>query len=159
MSPPSKIGVLLINLGTPDDPSPKKVGAYLREFLMDPFVLDIPAFFRWFLVNVLIVPKRAEASSLLYKKVWNEDGSPLRFHSANLKASLQNELGDAFQVSLGMRYGNPSIRSALAELLEGGIDRLLVLPLYPQFSLAATKSSSLAACASWGCVLRNVLNL
>ena len=137
----SKIGVLLINVGTPDDPSPKKVGKYLREFLMDPFVIDIPTILRWFLVNFLIVPKRAKASSKLYKKVWDENGSPLRHHSENLSRALQTELGERFVVSLGMRYGNPPLKGAIQDLLKAGVESLLVLPLYPQYSLAATKSS------------------
>jgi ferrochelatase len=76
-----KIGVLLMNLGTPDDPSPERVGEYLREFLMDRHVIDIPGVVRWILVNQIIVPKRAPASSAAYRKVWTERGSALKLHS------------------------------------------------------------------------------
>ena len=108
-----KIGVLLMNLGTPDDPSPEKVGEYLREFLMDRHVVDIPTQIRWVLVNHLIVPRRSYASSSAYSKIWTDRGSPLKFHSEDLATSVGERLGDKFEVRLAIRYRSPSIMSVL----------------------------------------------
>lgn len=134
-------GALLINLGTPTAPEPAEVGSYLREFLMDPLVIDIPYFLRWFLVNVMIIPRRAKASSLLYKKIWTDRGSPLLYHSVDLTEKVQRVLGESFPVELGMRYGAPSIGDAIARLKARGVKKIVALPLYPQYSLAATESS------------------
>jgi len=134
-------GLLLINLGTPDSPEPKKVGNYLREFLMDPFVIDIPKLFRWILVNILIVPKRSHDSAKLYKKVWTAEGSPLLVHLKNLEQKLKFKLSQHYEVVGAMRYGSPSIQSAIKDLKQKGIHDIVVLPLYPQYSLAATESS------------------
>jgi len=139
-------GALLINLGTPADPSPGAVGTYLREFLMDPLVIDIPYLFRWFLVNVAIVPRRAAASAKLYQKIWTDRGSPLLYHSMDLAKRVQGILGDEFPVELGMRYGSPSIETAIKKLRERGAKNLVALPLYPQYSLAATESSIAKVC-------------
>src|SRR5215471_11652883 len=109
-------GVLLINLGTPDAATPDAVGRYLREFLMDPFVIDLPAPLRWFFVNVLIVPRRKYQSADAYQKVQMSEGSPLLVHTRALAHNLAqrlNDAGDQYVVEYGMRYGNPSIRSAL----------------------------------------------
>lgn len=134
-------GVLLINLGTPSSPEPKDVRTYLKQFLMDPYVIDIPAPARWFLVNALILPKRPITSSEAYKKIWTDRGSPLLFHSLDLVKKVQRALGNSYAVRLGMRYGNPSIESAIDSVIQAGATSLSVLPLYPQFSLAATESS------------------
>jgi len=134
-------GALLINLGTPTGPEPRAVGSYLREFLMDPLVIDIPYLLRWFLVNVIIVPRRAHASSLLYKKVWTDRGSPLLYHSLDLTEKVQKVVGEGFPVELGMRYGHPSIPEAIEKLKKRGVTKIVALPLYPQYSLAATESS------------------
>lgn len=108
---------------------------------MDPFVIDIPKVFRWILVNLLIVPKRSHDSSKLYQKVWTEEGSPLLVHLQNLEKKLKVKLSDRYEVVGAMRYGKPAIQKAI-ELLKGkGITDILVLPLYPQYSLAATESS------------------
>jgi protoporphyrin/coproporphyrin ferrochelatase len=139
------LGICLINLGTPDAPDSLAVGKYLREFLMDPLVVDIPWVFRWFLVNIVIVPKRSEASSLLYKKIWSDaksgEGSPLLHHTLNLASKLQTNFGSRAVVVPAMRYGSPSIESALKILKEANVSRILACPLYPQYSLAATLSS------------------
>src|SRR5204863_3643443 len=114
-----KTGILLINLGTPDAPTPEAVGRYLREFLMDPFVIDLPAPLRWFLVNVLIVPRRKYQSAAAYQKVQLPEGSPLLVHTRALAhevARLLNEADDDYVVEFSMRYGNPSIKSALQNL-------------------------------------------
>ncbi len=136
----SRVGLLLINLGTPASPEPTDVGRYLREFLMDPYVIDIPWPMRWLLVNS-IVPRRKHSSSALYRKIWTEEGSPLLVHTRSLAGKVQSHLGDGFLVRPAMRYGQPSIAGALKELLNAGVDRLIAFPLYPQYSRAATKSS------------------
>lgn len=131
-------GVLLINLGTPDEPSPEAVGRFLREFLMDGFVLDIPAPLRWPLVNIAIVPRRRKQSALLYQKIHSDRGPALLVNTRELAEKVTAQLGATngrrYVVKFGMRYGNPSIGAALADLQSEGLDRLLVLPLYPQYA-------------------------
>src|ERR1041385_4740126 len=128
-------GVLLINLGTPDDPSPAAVGCYLREFLMDPFVIDLPAPLRWLFVNVIIVPRRKYQSAEAYQKVQLPGGSPLLVHTRALAQRVAQRLhGEDFVVEFGMRYGNPSIRSALQNLKARGAAQTIVAPLYPQYA-------------------------
>src|ERR1043165_522731 len=104
-----KEAILLINLGTPDDPTPSKVGKYLTEFLNDKRVIDIPSPGRFFLVNMAIVPKRKHASSKLYEKIWTKEGSPLLLNGMELKNKVQKELGENYIVELAMRYQTPSI--------------------------------------------------
>jgi ferrochelatase len=140
-SSPSRTGVLLINLGTPDSSASRDVGRYLREFLMDPYVIDIPYVLRWFLVHFLIVPRRSRASGKLYEKIWTPQGSPLKIHTVALADKVQKALGDAFVVRPAMRYASPSLSHALTELKKAGVDKIVALPLYPQYSLAATESS------------------
>lgn len=130
----NRTGVLLINLGTPDAPTPEAVGRYLREFLMDGFVIDMPAPLRWFLVNVLIVPRRKYQSAAAYQKVQMAEGSPLLVHTRALAQKVAGELGDEYVVEFAMRYGNPSIRSTLAKLKDAAVERIIVLPLYPQYA-------------------------
>ncbi|WP_413290173.1 ferrochelatase [Bdellovibrio sp. HCB337] len=135
-------GVLLINIGTPNSTSNGDVGRYLREFLMDEEILPIPAFFRWILVNIGIVPRRASASAKKYRSIWTSEGSPLMVHSLGLQKNLQHALGsDDYQVEIGMRYGDPSIATALNKFKSQGIEDLYVLPLYPQYCRATTESS------------------
>ena len=136
-----KIGVLLINLGTPEKPEPSEVATYLKEFLMDPWVLDIPFLVRWILVHWIIVPRRSRASASQYQKVWTERGSPLLFNTIDLAEGVRRKLGDPVVVEVGMRYGQPSIESAILKLCNEKVDRLIAFPLYPQYSLAATESS------------------
>src|SRR2546421_7262557 len=107
-----RIGVLLINIGTPDEPTPEAVGRYLREFLMDEHVLDMPFMKRWLLVNRVIVPRRKHYSAEHYQKVHTAEGSPLLVHTKKFAAALGTELSkdqDGYVIELGMRYGNPSI--------------------------------------------------
>jgi ferrochelatase len=130
------VGILLINLGTPDDPSTSAVRRYLREFLMDGRVLDINFFARAALVNLVIAPFRAPKSAHAYQQIWSEDGSPLLAHSQALARAMQAALGQGFQVALGMRYGRPSLESALGELAD--CERVIALPLYPQYASAST---------------------
>ncbi len=135
----SKKALLLLNLGSPASPEPKDVGEYLKEFLMDPFVIDIPAVFRWILVHWLVIPKRSYASSELYKKVWTEKGSPLVNFTKELTEKVQRLLGEQTDVRFCMRYGSPSIESVVDELKDHS--EITLLPLYPQYSLAASESS------------------
>lgn len=136
-----RVGLLLINLGTPDAPHTPAVRRYLREFLSDPRVLDMPALLRFLLLELVILPRRPRASAAAYQKIWSPEGSPLLVHGRALAGKVQALLGDAVQVELAMRYGNPSIASALDRFAEAGVSRLVVFPLYPQYSSAATGSS------------------
>jgi protoporphyrin/coproporphyrin ferrochelatase len=136
-------GLLLVNLGTPESPHPADVGKYLKQFLMDPLVIDIPWPARAVLVHLFIVPSRSKSSGKLYEKVWGKDGSPLLKHSRDLCHVVAGKL-EGTPVELAMRYGNPGIRPALGRLIARGISKLVVLPLYPQYSLAATLSSERA---------------
>jgi ferrochelatase len=137
-------GVLLINLGTPDAPTPDAVGRYLREFLMDPFVIDLPAPLRWFLVNVIIVPRRKYQSAAAYQKVHLPEGSPLLVHTRALAqevARFLNESEENYIVEFGMRYGNPAIKSALEKLKASGVSRIVVCPLYPQYAESSFRTA------------------
>ncbi|MBI2269918.1 MAG: ferrochelatase [Bacteroidetes bacterium] len=136
-----KTGILLINLGTPDSPSTADVRKYLTEFLNDPRVIDINPIARFFLVNAIIVPFRASKSAKLYQQIWTEKGSPLLIHGQSVKEKLQDALGDNYIVELGMRYQSPSIDSALADLREQKVSKIIVLPLYPQYASSSTESS------------------
>ncbi|CEK11434.1 ferrochelatase [Legionella hackeliae] len=135
----TKNGLLLINLGTPDNPEPLAVRRYLREFLADKRVIDLPAPLRYLILYLIILPFRPKQSAHAYQAIWTKDGSPLLIHSRNLQSKLQQHLGEQWTVALGMRYGNPSLESALKEL--SNCDHITVLPLYPQFSSAASGSS------------------
>ncbi|MBI2712077.1 MAG: ferrochelatase [Bdellovibrio sp.] len=137
----SPTGVFLLNLGTPRQPTPGDVRAYLKEFLMDPYVIDIPGPLRWLLVHGIILPKRPASSARAYQKIWTERGSPLLFHLEDLVCGVQKVLGESFHVIGGMRYGNPSIRDGLEKFKKLKLDKVILFPLYPQYSLAATESS------------------
>jgi protoporphyrin/coproporphyrin ferrochelatase len=141
MPPKDRVGLLLVNLGTPESPKPGDVRRYLREFLSDPRVIDIGAVPRWLLLNLFILPFRPRASGRAYEKIWTERGSPLLFHGLDLLTKVQKRCGDGVVVSLAMRYGNPSIEDALARFRAEAVDRIVVFPLYPQYSAAATGSS------------------
>ena len=137
----SRTGALLLNLGTPDSPSVPDVRRYLREFLNDPRVIDIPALGRWLLLNLIILPFRPKKSAAAYAKIWTPEGSPLLTHSRALADAVGRELGPDWVVELGMRYGQPSIASALERLREARVSQLVALPLFPQYSEAATGSA------------------
>lgn len=137
----ARTGLLLINLGTPESPDPGHVRTYLREFLSDPRVLDVPTWKRKLVLELLILPFRPKASGEAYSKIWTDRGSPLLFHTEDLGRKVQARLGDSAEVAIAMRYGNPSISSGLARLWEAGVERVVVFPLYPQYSSAATGSS------------------
>jgi len=141
VSSSDKPGLLLINLGTPASASAADVRSYLREFLWDPRVIDIPAWRRWLVLNLLILPVRPRQSARAYSKIWTERGSPLLFHGQDLAAKVQERFGEVAVVDLAMRYGRPSIPEVLERLCRRGISRIVVFPLYPQYSSASTGSS------------------
>jgi ferrochelatase len=142
-------GLLLVNLGTPDAAETGAVRRYLAEFLADPRVLDgLSALGRWLLLHGVILRTRPARSAAAYRKIWGERGSPLLYHSLDLRDAVARQLGETWKVALGMRYGRPGLGAALAEL--EGCDRLVVLPLYPQYSSAATGSSIEAVMAELG---------
>ncbi len=130
--------LLLVNLGTPDAPTTPAVRRYLRQFLSDPRVIDIPALARAALLNFVILPFRSSKSAEAYRKIWTPRGSPLLSFSQDLAAAVAAQM-PGWKVELAMRYGNPSIASAIGKL--GPVDRLVVLPLYPQYASASTGSS------------------
>lgn len=134
-----KYGVLLINLGTPKDHSRKQVRKYLKEFLNDKRVVDLPWLIRKILVNFIIIPFRSKNSAEAYQKIWTNEGSPLLVNSFKLLHALSKRFNNELNIELGMRYGTPSIKDALEKL--DNVDNLIVLPLYPQYSSAATGSS------------------
>ena len=138
----STIGLLLVNLGSPEAPTPEALRPYLKEFLMDPEVIDIPRPLRSLLVNLLIVPRRSKFSAQLYRKIWTDEGSPLLTNSRLFATAITHELRgeDDLHIALGMRYGNPSIRDALDQLPLNELDRLIVFPLYPQYAQSSTRT-------------------
>jgi len=136
-----KTTVLLINLGTPDSPSVGDVRSYLSEFLNDARVIDIPWLLRKILVNLIIVPFRAPKSARIYEKLWTGRGSPIMFHGESVKALLQERLGPDYTVELAMRYKNPAISDVLERIRKANPDRIIVLPLFPQYASASTGSA------------------
>jgi ferrochelatase len=136
-----KTGVLLINLGTPDSPAVGDVRSYLSQFLNDPRVIDIPWLPRKLLVNFLIVPFRAPKSAKIYKKLWTPEGSPLLYNSEKAKGLLQASLGGDYEVHLAMRYKNPSIPDVLETMRKKNYEKIVVLPMFPQYASASTGSA------------------
>jgi len=136
-----KTGILLVNLGTPDAPTPRALSRYLNQFLTDPRVIGYPFLKRQLLVRGIIVPLRHRKSAKMYEQIWTEKGSPLLFHSKDLREALQVRLGDEYVVALGMRYQNPSIKSGLKELEMEKISRLIILPLFPHYTSTTTGSA------------------
>jgi ferrochelatase len=135
----SKTGVLLINLGTPDSCHSKSVYTYLKQFLNDPRVIDLPKFIRYFLVNGIIIPLRYKKSAHAYQQIWTSDGSPLLINGQHLVNAVREVFDESVQVELGMRYGNPSIASAVDKLKN--CQKIIAIPLFPQYSSAATGSA------------------
>ncbi len=133
--------VLIINLGTPESTEVKDVRKYLKEFLSDRRVLSIPALIRYLVLRLVILPFRSKKSAAAYRKVWLSDGSPLMVYSRKLADNLQIEFKDSAKVFLAMRYGKPSIGSALTEIYNQNFTSLQVIPLFPQYSSAATGSA------------------
>lgn len=139
--PQPKVGVLLVNLGTPDAPTPSALRRYLGEFLSDPRVIEIPRLVWMFILHGIILRVRPKKSAKLYQGVWTSEGSPLLVISKQQQQAIQAQLGVGYSVKLGMRYGNPSIASALRELQKEGVRKIIVLPLYPQYAAPTTGSS------------------
>ncbi|MEA5405915.1 ferrochelatase [Arcicella sp. DC2W] len=135
-----KTGVLIVNLGTPDSPNTPDVRKYLREFLMDGRVIDIPYAFRWMLVNLIIAPFRAPKSAKVYKELWTERGSPLKFYGEDIEKMLQAQLGEDYDVKLAMRYQSPSMDAGLELFKKSGYKKIIVVPFFPQYASASTGS-------------------
>ena len=135
----TKKGLLLINLGTPDDPGYLSVFKYLRQFLMDPKVITVPYILRFILVSLIIVPFRAFSSGKIYKKIWTEDGSPLIVNTSALTDKVSKKVPH-IEVEFAMRYQSPSIEDKLKKLISQNLDEIIILPLFPQYSTATTGS-------------------
>ncbi|WP_319591683.1 ferrochelatase [uncultured Draconibacterium sp.] len=140
-----KTAVLLMNVGSPDKPTVPAVRKYLTEFLNDERVIDLPYLLRKFLVNAIIIPFRVKNSTKLYQQLWTKNGSPLIYISDELKHKLQEELGDDYEVFMGMRYGNPGYKAALADIKKKGFEKLILLPLFPHHAMSTTETSLVAA--------------
>ena len=137
----SKIGVLVAQLGTPQAPTARALRPYLRQFLSDPRVIDLHPL-RWYpILYLFVLTRRPARSAALYANIWTDEGSPLMVHSQAQTRGLQERLGAEYRVVLGMRYGEPSIARAVQSLEQEGIERILVFPMYPQFSCATTGST------------------
>ncbi|MGD8207356.1 MAG: ferrochelatase, partial [Thiohalocapsa sp.] len=141
---PESLGVLMLNLGTPDAPTPTAVRRYLSEFLNDPRVVEVPRPIWWLVLHGVILRVRPARSARAYQAVWTERGSPLldiaQRQAAGLRERMEQRLGKSARVELGMRYGRPSVAESLARLKEANVRRLLILPLYPQYSGTTTAS-------------------
>jgi ferrochelatase len=136
---PLRVGLLLSNLGSPDSPSVPDVRKYLKQFLNDPYVIDLPKWVRKLLVDGLILNTRPKNSAEAYGKVWTAQGSPLLMHTRALTEKSKQAL--PFPVEFGMRYGTPSIESGVRKLIDQGINHIIFLPLYPQYSFAASETA------------------
>ncbi|HEX2605173.1 MAG TPA: ferrochelatase [Oxalicibacterium sp.] len=138
-----KTAVVLMNLGTPDAPTTGAVRRYLKEFLSDPRVVEIPRPIWWCILRLFILPFRPKQSAKKYEAIWTDDGSPLKIHTekqAKLLTGYLGERGHAIRVAYAMRYGNPSVASVLEKLKDEGCERILILPAYPQYSGTTTAS-------------------
>lgn len=142
---PAKTGILLINLGTPDAPTAQAVRPYLDEFLSDPRVVEIPKAVWWLILNGIILNTRPKKSAAKYASVWLPEGSPLRVHTAKQTALLQGYLSERtkapFVVDYAMRYGNPGIPQVLRKLKEQNCQRILIVPMYPQYAASSTATA------------------
>jgi ferrochelatase len=140
-----KVGVLVTNLGTPDAPKKAELKRYLKEFLSDPRVVEIPRLLWWMILNLVILNIRPKRSAKAYATVWTERGSPLMFHTQDqtnaLRGKLQQQYGDNIVVDFAMRYGSPSVDSVVDKMLQQGVRKLVVLPLYPQYCASTTGST------------------
>jgi ferrochelatase len=148
--------VLLINLGTPDAPTPQAVRAYLKQFLSDPRVVEIPRVIWLPILYLFVLTRRPKQSAARYAQIWTRDGSPLRLHTEQQAALLRGYLGDRLRVPLvvdhAMRYGSPSIAGKLDAMKAQGCDRILLVPLYPQYSASTTATAFDEAFRALGCM-------
>ncbi len=140
MTTGKKKAIVLINLGTPDQPDRKSVHRYLTEFLTDSRVIDIPWLQRQMLVRGMIAPFRSGKSAKIYQTIWQKEGSPLLIHTEQVAELLQKEMGDDYLVTFAMRYQNPSIKAVLEEVKKARVEHLIILPLFPQYASATTGS-------------------
>lgn len=138
---PNKIGVLMINLGTPNQATPSALKTYLKQFLSDPRVVEVPRLLWFFILNCFILPFRSKRSAKAYQSVWQENGSPLLIYSKSLVSKVASKLPGNYVVELGMRYGSPSVEDAVTSLRRKGATQLLIIPLYPQYSATTTAST------------------
>jgi ferrochelatase len=136
----SKTGVLLVNLGTPDSPSVSDVRKYLLEFLNDPRIIDLPWLLRKILANIIIVPFRSPKSAGIYRQLWTKKGSPLFIYGKKVKEKLQDELGNEFDVEFAMRYQNPSMEAVLEKMRIHQHEKLIIIPMFPQYASASAGS-------------------
>ena len=140
-----KIGVLLINLGTPAAPTSAAVRPYLKQFLSDPRVIEIPRLLWWPILNLIILNTRPKKSAKKYAQIWTQEGSPLLVHTQRQTKMLQGFLGERTRtplvVDFAMRYGTPSVESVIDKLKAQGCDRILAIPLYPQYAASSTGSA------------------
>ena len=143
-----RIGILVINLGTPDGPDPASVRRYLAEFLSDPRVVEIPQLLWQPILRGPILLTRPKKSAHAYRQVWMEEGSPLAVYTRDTARALQDRMGAAVMVDWAMRYGNPAIGTRLAAMIAAGCDRILLAPLYPQYCAATTATALDAAYAT-----------
>ncbi|MFC3110273.1 ferrochelatase [Undibacterium arcticum] len=153
--------VVLVNLGTPDAPTAAAVRRYLKQFLSDPRVVEIPKLLWWFILNCLILPIRSSKSAEKYAAIWTREGSPLKVHTVKQATLLRGYLGErghALRVVYAMRYGSPSLPTVLDQLKTDGCERILILPAYPQYS-ATTTASIYDAVFSHYAQVRNVPEL
>ena len=148
----STTAILLINLGTPTEPTPQAVRRYLKEFLSDPYVVEIPRLVWWVILNGFILPTRSKDSAARYASIWTREGSPLRFHTEKQMKLVRGYLGERGRgdilVDYAMRYGEPSIKSQLAVFKQKNVSRTLLLPLYPQYARSSTATAMDAATAA-----------
>lgn len=148
-----KVGVLVTNLGTPEAPTKQALRPYLKEFLSDPRVVEIPRLLWWMILNLVILNIRPKRSAKAYETVWEETGSPLMTHTRNqanaLRSKLTSKWGDDIVVDFAMRYGQPSVSNTIEKMLAQGVRKLVVLPLYPQYCASTTGSTFDAVAADF----------
>ena len=154
----SRVGILLINLGTPEAPTAAALRPYLKEFLSDPRVVEIPRLIWWLILNGIILNTRPKKSAAKYAAIWTKDGSPLKVHTAKqaklLKGWVGEKIASPFMVEYAMRYGQPAIAETLARMKAAGCDRILLLPLYPQYAASST-ATAFDAAFTWLKRIRN----
>ena len=147
--------VILVNLGSPASPSVPDVRRYLTEFLSDPRVIDLPAFPRWVLVNLIIAPFRSPKSAKEYRKIWRDEGFPLVTHTRHLTEKLQESLGEEFDVHMAMRYQQPNLEAVIAQCEKANYQRLMIVPLFPQYASSTTGSvheKVMSLISHWRCI-------
>ena len=144
-SQPARTGILLVNLGTPEAPTAEALRPYLKEFLSDPRVVEIPRAVWWLILNGIILNTRPKKSAEKYASIWTASGSPLKVHTEKqaklLKGWLGEKIATPFMVEYAMRYGNPSVPDTLARMKAAGCDRILILPAYPQYAASSTATA------------------